>query len=445
MTEALEQVPDADLIAAVRAGDVPAFAVLYERHLIAAKRAAACLANTPAEREDLVAEAFTRVLRMLREGRGPAEEFRPYLLVTLRNTAIHNSTRRAPVSLCADVPEVAPAAGADGPVIDRWHASVAADAFASLPERWRVVLWHTEVENESPATVAPLLGMRPNSVAALAYRAREGLRQAYLRMQVPQPPRPECRPTVEKLAGYVRHSIPLPLSRKIGKHLADCADCRARADALASVNSELRGMVGPVVLGAPLAAAYLSPAATGTGALSGLLAGATSAVSSAVSSALSTAYDTVSTVASGLFAAKAVAAQAVVAVTATAVTVSSSAPAEPRPPDGVVVAATAESTRPAVSTGTSSDPGVRPARRPAPVTRPATTAAATTPTAAAATTTTASAQPSTETTEAAATGTAAQQPAEPKKDKKAKNPKAKKDKKVKEPKPKKDKKSEDKK
>ena len=270
MTEALEPPPDAELIKAVRAGDVSAFGVLYERHLVAATRAAGCLASTRAEREDLVAEAFTRVLRVLREGRGPNEEFRPYLLVAMRNIAISGASRGVPVSLYADVPDVSPAGGADGRVIDRWDASAAAEAFASLPERWRVVLWHTEVENEPPASVAQLLGMRPNSVAALAYRAREGLRQAYLRMHAPEPPRRECRSTVDKLAGYVRRNVPLPLSRKIGKHLHDCPDCRARADTLGKINSELRGLLGPIVLGAPLAAAYL-PAPAVTGAVSGAL------------------------------------------------------------------------------------------------------------------------------------------------------------------------------
>ena len=276
MTEALEEAPDAQLIAAVRKGDVSAFGVLYQRHLVSAKRAAACLASTPAEREDLVAEAFTRVLRMLREGRGPDEEFRPYLLVTLRNTAIRSSTRGAPVSLYADVPDVHPVTDGD-PVIDRWHADVAADAFASLPERWRMVLWHTEIENESPATVAPLLGMSPNSVAALAYRAREGLRQAYLKMHMPEPPRRECRSTVNKLAGWVRHSVPLPLSHKISRHLDTCSACRARADALTKVNDELRAVVGPVVLGAPLAAAYLQAPA-----VAAAMSGAASAVSGAL-------------------------------------------------------------------------------------------------------------------------------------------------------------------
>jgi RNA polymerase sigma factor (sigma-70 family) len=310
VTEALEQVPDSELIAAVREGDVAAFAVLYERHLVAAKRAAACLANTPAEREDLVAEAFTRVLRMLREGRGPDEEFRPYLLVTLRNTAISTATRGLPVSLYADVPDVLPAEGVDDPVIDRWHASVAAEAFASLPERWRVVLWHTEVEESSPAAVAPLLGMRPNSVAALAYRAREGLRQAYLRMHTPEAPRPECRTTVNKLAGYVRHSLPLPLSRRISRHLTECAECRTRVEALTNVNDELRGLFGPIVLGAPLAATYLPVSAAASGAASGLLA-AKAAVVQVV---------------------------AALAIATTAVTMTSSAPARPAPDDAVPVA-----------------------------------------------------------------------------------------------------------
>ena len=43
-----------------------------------------------------------------------------------------------------------------------------------------MVLWHTEVEQQKPADIAPLLGMSANSVSALAYRAREGLRQAFL-------------------------------------------------------------------------------------------------------------------------------------------------------------------------------------------------------------------------------------------------------------------------
>jgi RNA polymerase sigma factor (sigma-70 family) len=247
---------DAVLITAVRHGDVSAYGVLYERHLAAAKRAAACLATTPAEREDLVAEAFTRVLQTLRSGRGPHEEFRPYLLVTMRHLAINTARRTPSTALFAEVPDAYLPAG-DDPVAARLHGSDAANAFAGLPERWRVVLWHTEVEGESPAAIAPLLGMTPNGVAALAYRAREGLRQAYLRLHVPAADQRECRAATDKLAGWVRRSISAPQRRKVAAHLAHCARCREVAAGLEQVNGELRAVLGPIVLGAPLAAAYL--------------------------------------------------------------------------------------------------------------------------------------------------------------------------------------------
>lgn len=251
-----DRMSDAELIAAVRRGDATAYGVLYQRHLDAAKRVAACLVSTPAEREDLVADAFTKILRALRGGGGPNEEFRAYLLVTMRNGAISTS-RRAAVSLYADVPETyLPRPGGD-PVLTWFDTSAAASAFASLPERWRMVLWHTEVEDETPAEIAKLLGMRPNGVAALAYRAREGLRQAYLREHLREVEGRDCRATVSKLAGFVRRSVPVQLGRKISSHLATCADCRARAATLSKVNEEIRGTIGPLLLGLPLAAAYL--------------------------------------------------------------------------------------------------------------------------------------------------------------------------------------------
>ncbi|MCT2584213.1 sigma-70 family RNA polymerase sigma factor [Actinophytocola gossypii] len=347
MAETLEEMPDAELIASVRQGDVAAFGELYARHLDSAKRAAAYLARTQAEREDLVAEAFTRVLRMLREGRGPDAEFRPYLLVTLRNAAIQGSTRGAPVALYAELPDTYVTEEYVDPVVERWHAGVAAEAFASLPERWRMVLWHTEVEDESPAVVAPRLGMRPNSVAALAYRAREGLRQAYLRQHVPGPLRRECAATVDKLAGYVRRSVPPPLSRKITRHLDRCADCRGRVDTLTKVNAELAGVFGPLAVGVPLAA------------------GATAAES-------------------GLSGVLLMKVGAAVAIAATAVTTSASAPAivaEPHPPTAVIAEVTGGEhgstftveprppvPTPAPAAATATTPA--PARTPAPATAP---------------------------------------------------------------------------
>ena len=132
-----------------------------------------------------------------------------------------------------------------------------ARAFASLPERWRTVLWHTEVEGARPAEVAASLGLTANGVAALAYRAREGLRQAYLQMHLSGAARGDCRPVVTRLGAYVRDGLAKRESAAVAAHLADCAECRAIYLELSDVNVALRGIVAPIILG-PAAAAYLT-------------------------------------------------------------------------------------------------------------------------------------------------------------------------------------------
>ena len=120
-----------------------------------------------------------------------------------------------------------------------------------------MVLWHVEVEGQRPAEVAPLLGVKANAVSALAYRAREGLRAAYLNMHTPDDlPDEECRWVHEHLGGYVRDSLSERDTRRVREHLDVCVVCSKSYLELASVNSEMRALIGPVVLGGA-AAAYL--------------------------------------------------------------------------------------------------------------------------------------------------------------------------------------------
>ena len=79
-----------------------------------------------------------------------------------------------------------------------------------------MVLWHLEVENQKPADIAPLLGMSANSVSALAYRAREGLRQAFLNMHSGDLVSDACRDTNDLLGGYVRQRSVPPRHREGG-------------------------------------------------------------------------------------------------------------------------------------------------------------------------------------------------------------------------------------
>jgi hypothetical protein len=161
------------------------------------------------------------------------------------------------------------------------EAGLAGAAFASLPERWQLVLWHTEVEGLGAAEVAPLLGIAPNAAAALAYRAREGLRQAYLQAHLCAPHEAACQRCAESLGAYVRDGLSARDRRHVDEHVDQCDSCRALVAELTDTNSTLRAALVPVLVGVP-AAAYLAGARAGVvvgvrGWLTGVLAGVTSA------------------------------------------------------------------------------------------------------------------------------------------------------------------------
>jgi hypothetical protein len=120
------------------------------------------------------------------------------------------------------------------PACERLERTYAARAFRQLPDRWRDVLWMTEVEGAGPAEIAPRLGLTPNAVAVLAHRAREGLRRLYLQQHVAVADQPDCRWTGERLGGHVRGRLAPRDSSRLRGHLAWCAGCRKRLDELAA-------------------------------------------------------------------------------------------------------------------------------------------------------------------------------------------------------------------
>jgi RNA polymerase sigma factor (sigma-70 family) len=264
--QSIDAQSDPQLISLVRGGDTDAYGLLYERHLESARRLARVLSTDHADADDLIADTFAKVLAVLRSGGGPDTAFRAYLLTTMRHTRYDRARRERRVELTDDLTRYETAEPVDDPTISRLETSYAARAFNRLPERWRAVLWHTEVEGESPSQVAPLLGLTPNGVAALAYRAREGLRQMYLQEHIALTGNPRCHWTGSHLAGYVRAALAKRDRGKVDEHLSGCAECRRLHRELTEENAGLRGVVAPLLLGAA-APAYLA----GTGALGGRL------------------------------------------------------------------------------------------------------------------------------------------------------------------------------
>ena len=247
---------DAELIERARGGDAPSFALLHDRYAPAAHAAARALCRNRTDADDVVAEAFTRVLNALRNGNGPTEAFKPYLLQCVRNAVIDRSRRDGRIDLTEDPPEAVNDGDAFGDSVER---AIVAEAFTRIPERWQAVLWHTEVEGRPAAELAPVLGLSPNAVAALAYRAREGLRQAYLQAHVQQTPNGACQPVVMQLGAYVRGSVSPRERVRIAAHLEACTSCQAVHDEVAELSVSLRRVLVPAVLGAGVAYESLLP------------------------------------------------------------------------------------------------------------------------------------------------------------------------------------------
>jgi RNA polymerase sigma factor (sigma-70 family) len=222
--------PDTDLLAAVRAGDTAAYGTLYERHRAATRQLAYALARDPADADDLVAETFAKVLASLRAGRGPVVSFRAYLNTTLRHVCYHRARRDRRLEFTDDLTRYDEGEPFLDTTLERLERTYAARAFHQLPDRWRDVLWMTEIEGAGPAEIAPRLGLTPNAVAVLAHRAREGLRRLYLQQHVATAERADCRWTGDHLGNHVRGRLAPRDASKMQAHLRWCAECRSRRD-----------------------------------------------------------------------------------------------------------------------------------------------------------------------------------------------------------------------
>jgi DNA-directed RNA polymerase specialized sigma24 family protein len=234
---------DATLLNQVRTGDTSAFGVLYQRHFEAVQSLARELVPSPAEADHLVAETFVLVHEATQSGGGPTDAFRPYVLTALRRAAGGKLAEPAPVE---------PGEPTGSP---RSEGSLVTRAFLSLPERWRAVLWHAQIEQATPESLAPLLGVTAGGVAELDLRAREGLRQAVVRMHLAE--HPECIPAAERLDAYQRGVLADSAASTVAAHLGQCASCSAVIGALADLTAALRSDVAPVFLGSA-SAAYLA-------------------------------------------------------------------------------------------------------------------------------------------------------------------------------------------
>jgi RNA polymerase sigma factor (sigma-70 family) len=257
------ELSDTELIVRTRAGDQLAFETLFRRHAEAVRRYARTCCRDEHAAEDLAAEVFARTLHAVRGGAGPKTAMRAYLLTAVRQVAVTWAMSARRTQLVEDfalfaVQAVNPAAqgklvapGAEVQAMQAAEQSLAMRAFRSLPERWQTVLWHTTVDGESPRDVAPLLGLTPNATAALAVRAREALKQAYLQAHVSAAltRSGDCARHADRLGAYARGGLGARADRNLRNHLDTCPACHTAALELAELSNTLRAVLPAAIFG----------------------------------------------------------------------------------------------------------------------------------------------------------------------------------------------------
>lgn len=253
----IDETSDADLVLLTRAGDSGAFGELWRRHYPSGITVARSITSS-LDADDLVQEAYARIYQAILKGGGPTGAFRAYLFTTIRHTAAGwgRARRETTIEVLEALEDPETTEEATEEALDR---SLTVQAFRSLPTRWQEVLWYTEIEGMKPGEVAPLLGMKATAVAQLAFRAREGLReawiQAHLRSVEDGSP---CQWTIERLGAYARANLGARDTAKLEAHLSECARCTIVAAEAREVSNRLALVLLPLTVGVAGTASYLA-------------------------------------------------------------------------------------------------------------------------------------------------------------------------------------------
>lgn len=145
---------------------------LYRSHHRRLLRAARKLVPSD-HAEDLVAEAFTGLLRAVAAGGGPHSSAGGYLARSVHHGAMKVWRQREREGSAFALPP-----HTEDMEVRLVEAAVVRAAFEALPLRWQQVLWLTVVEDWPLSRVGAAFDLTAAAAGVLAHRARTGLRRA---------------------------------------------------------------------------------------------------------------------------------------------------------------------------------------------------------------------------------------------------------------------------
>ncbi len=238
------------------AASTAAYARIYEEQQPRLVAFARSLTKSSWAAEDLVAEAHFRVWRRLSAGH-EIDNVPAYLMTTVRHLAAtvgSNSARETPQDP-QDRPErservISQYRHADDPAEQVSSVDLLVRVLGQLPDRWVKALWLAEAEGQPLAAIGPQIGTgtKEGATAVLLHRAREGMRQAFLREQPGVPDNTACEPYWVRMPAYVRGTATSRQSDQLLAHADTCDDCRHRLALLMRTNDRLPALTGPALL-----------------------------------------------------------------------------------------------------------------------------------------------------------------------------------------------------
>lgn len=221
---------DEELIARAKQGDDEAIAELWHRDRASAVGVAR--AQRCASPEDVVDEAFTRVLQALRRGEGPDGYFAGYLHTAVRNIAQDQRKSKAAETLSIDTADVA--AVSHTQVEDQALGHIEGEriekVFAQMPPREARLVRAVLADGMSVAEAAKLEGVTPNHASVILRRGRVSFQRLWFQSHVGDAPRAgDCGWAMQHAGAHLAGTLGKADARRMDDHLANCDECAAAA------------------------------------------------------------------------------------------------------------------------------------------------------------------------------------------------------------------------
>ena len=228
---------DAELVAAVRAGDDDAFEELYRRYQRRISAFLRGLTRDDARTEDVAQEVFLSALRRLRATDAPIV-FKPWIYEIARNAAIdaHRRGSRAEELPIDETAQLRPSdrrrlvglRAPDAELMAKESLEHLSGAFAELSETHHRILVLRELEGLSYREIGERMELTRPAVESTLFRARRKLEHEYEEIDTGR----RCEAMRALIAAMAEGVVSDTATRRLARHARRCGACRRRAQEL---------------------------------------------------------------------------------------------------------------------------------------------------------------------------------------------------------------------